>query len=175
MALVLGLYSACRAQGTSAPAYPESIDGLKSLMRDIYTAIEQGDEERVHVLTKSLMLPNHETWYVQVFGDDVGAKAAADYGRLLPFFDENGLMAESYREIVDAGRSQISAERFERAPDRDANGNQNATLAAMENPVPLYSVRFIEQGERYGTHVYSFAYVDGTFRWIGKRIPMEQR
>ena len=166
LALTLCLLCPLSTPAQEKPAYPDSAAGLKSMMTDLYTAAKDGDQKKTDALVKSLALPKHEAWFKEVFGADKGAKVAAEYAKVLPMFaaDIEKLLAK----LVKEGQSEIAVLRFEKAPDPKAVGLQNDALAAMKKPVPIYSVRFVKPGEKLGQHVYSFVYVDGGFRLVGK-------
>jgi hypothetical protein len=48
--------------------YPESADGLKSLITDLLTAIKSSDTLKSSQLLTSLDLPNHREWFLKSFG-----------------------------------------------------------------------------------------------------------
>ncbi|MBA4192100.1 MAG: hypothetical protein C0467_29325 [Planctomycetaceae bacterium] len=135
-------------------------------MTDLYTATKEGEKQKAADLAKPLVLPKPETWFKGVFGDEKGTKMTAEYNKVVPKFE--GDIEQLFAKVVKAGQSEISVLRFERAPDPKAVGYQNDAMAVMKKPVPLYSVRFVKPGDRLGQHVYSFVYVDGGFRMVGK-------
>jgi hypothetical protein len=70
---------------------------------------------------------------------------------------------------VKDGRTFVSVTKIESATDDNGTGSQKQALAAMKVKVPLYTVRFREQpGTSSGYTLWSFVYVDGGFRFIGK-------
>jgi len=168
LALAIGLLGAmpAAAQEKKDPAYPETADGLKSQIADLYRATKDGDKKKGAELAKALSLPKHEAWFQEIFGEEKGTKLAADYGKQLPKLE--GDIGQLFAKAVKAEQSEFQVLRFEKAPDPKAVGAQNDALAAMKKPVPLYSVRFVKPGEKLGVHIYSFAYADGGFRLVGK-------
>lgn len=154
-----------RAQGKK-PAYPDSVDGLKRLMTDLYAAIKAGDRARSSMMIGSLALPAHESWFRTTFGDAAGARVATEYGNVLPRFESE--LGGLFEKIVREGQSDIQVRRFDRAGSPDAVGLQNDAMATMKVLRPIYSVRFVRPGERLGQHLYSFVFVDGAFRLAGK-------
>ncbi len=166
-AVVLTLAAApLAAQQAKGPAYPDTPDGLKRLMTDLYAATRDGDAKRSSALIGSLVLPRHEAWFKQVFGDRKGPQLAAEYAAVLGRFEPE--LAQLCAKIVKEGQSEIRVRRFDKAPDAQAVGLQNDALAAMKSPRALYSVRFVKPGQPLGQHVYSFVYADGGFRLVGK-------
>jgi hypothetical protein len=147
-------------------SYAESTDGLKKLMSDILDAQKSGDKDKFDSLVKSLKLPDADAWFKKVFGDDKGPKVAAQYKSNTDALEQD--LARLFTKIVNDGQTEIKITRLEKADDPQATGNQKDVLAAMKNPVPIYSARFVKPGETLGMHLYNYVYVDGTFRAVGK-------
>jgi len=158
------LGAACMTK--SKVSYPESTDGLKKLMSDILDAQKSGDSAKVKSLVKALELPDAEAWFKNVFGDDKGAKAAAQYKTNTAALQTD--LERLFAKIVSDGQTEIKITRLEKADDPEATGNQKDVIAAMKNAVPIYSARFVKPGETLGMHLYNYVYVDGTFRLAGK-------
>jgi len=165
MLLFTILAAACMNKSNKA-SYPESTDGLKKLMSDILDAQKSGDTAKFKSLVKDLELPAAEGWFKNVFGDDKGAKAAAQYKSQTSALQQD--LEKLFAKIVSDGQTEIKITRLEKADDPQATGNQKDVIAAMKNPVPIYSVRFVKPGETLGMHLYNYVYVDGTFRLAGK-------
>jgi hypothetical protein len=72
------------------------------------------------------------------------------------------------KKFASDGKTEISVERFTQADDPMANGNETYALRHAKQPLVLYSVRITPPGKRMGIHLYSFAYVDKGFRFLGK-------
>jgi hypothetical protein len=159
------LATACFTKSNKV-SYPESTDGLKKLMSEILDAQKSSDKGKFDDFVKSLELPDADAWFKKVFGDDKGSSVAAQYKT-----NSSGLkqdLARLFGKIVTDGQTEINVTRLEKADDSLATGNQKDVLAAMKNPVPIYSVRFVKPGETLGMHLYNYVYVDGTFRLAGK-------
>jgi hypothetical protein len=159
------LAAACMNKSNKV-SYPESTDGLKKLMSDILDAQKSGDTAKFKSLVKDLELPDAEGWFKNVFGDDKGAKAAAQYKSQTSSLQQD--LEKLFAKIVSDGQTEIKITRLEKADDPQATGNQKDVIAAMKNPVPIYSARFVKPGETLGMHLYNYVYVDGTFRLAGK-------
>lgn len=154
------------ARAGKEPEYPDTVDGLKKLMAEIYLETQQRKEAQIAGRFKSLVLPNPEAFYKGVFGDEKGPKVAAEYAERVKSFEADA--SRLFAKVVRDGQSDIRVLKFEKSPDPGAVGLQNDVLAAMKKPIALYSVRFVKPGERLGQHVYNFIYVDGAFRLVGK-------
>jgi hypothetical protein len=147
-------------------SHPDSTDGLKTLMSEILDAQKSGDKDKFDGFVKSLELPDADAWFKKVFGDEKGSSVAAQYKTNSTALKQD--LSRLFGKIVADGQTEIKVTRLEKADDPLATGNQKDVLAAMKNPVPIYSVRFVKPGETLGMHLYNYVYVDGTFRLAGK-------
>src|SRR5262245_20219371 len=103
---------------------------LQKLMEDTLTAVKAGQKDRVAALLKPLVLPDATTWFKKVFGDDIGAKLAADYNRMSPTLATD--LAGIFEGRVKDGRTIVSVTKVESATDPNATGLQKQALAAMK-------------------------------------------
>ena len=78
-------------------------------------------------------------------------------------------MTEKIRE----GNTQVSVSSISKPIDVRANGAQNHALQLMRQPTPLYTLRLIRPGQQRGTAYWSFVFVDGGMRFIGKLDGLE--
>lgn len=147
------------------PAYPKTTAGLKKQTDDILAAAKAKDEKKLQALVKSLVLPQPEEWFAGVFGPRKSKTLAREYAALVQ--NLNGL-EKLFQEMIAKGQTDVRVTVLEKIDDPAATGLQRQALASMAKPVPLYSVRMVKPGERYGMHLWSFAYVDGRFRIVGK-------
>ena len=166
------LLAAGPAFGQPAAAVPDTAEGLKQTITGIYEASRAGDNAKAAAMIRSLMLPGHEAWFKRVFGDAKGAAVAGEYTRELAKFERS--VGRLFVKVVADGRSDVRVLRFDRAGMPQATGLQNDAFAAMQNPQPLYSVRFIKPGEPRGTQVYSFVHADGGFRLVGRMSAVKE-
>jgi hypothetical protein len=162
LTLTLGLivFWALAAPAANDPAT------LKKLMEDTLAAVKAGQQDKVAALLKPLVLPDATTWFKNVFGDEVGAKLAAEYNRMSPSLVTD--LAGIFAGRVKDGRTIVSVTKVESATDPNATGLQQQALAAMKTKVPLYTVRFVEKPGMPGYTLWSFVWVDGQFRLVGK-------
>lgn len=143
---------------------------LQKLMEDTLAAVKAGQKDKVAALLKPLVLPDATTWFKKVFGDDIGAKLGAEYNSMSSTLPTD--LAGIFEGRVKDGRTIVSVTKVESATDPHATGLQKQALAAMKTKVPLYSVRFAEKAGMPGYTLWSFMYVDGQFRLVGK-MPMD--
>lgn len=151
---------------TRAADYPESAEGLKKLTSDIMAAQGAGKNDEARALVKTMLLPDHEKWFIKTFGEDKGKKLSAAYAPLTNGFEDE--LLKMYAQQLKQNRINLSAYKLESADDKNATGAQQKALAAMVQKTPLYGVRMVEPGKDAGFHLWSFVYVDGAFRLAGK-------
>lgn len=144
------------------PAYANNDDGLKKLMEDIVAAKKAGDKEKVSRLYQGLLVPNYEAWFKKTFGEEKGVKTAVEYKELTAKFEED--MNKWFDQILEKGGPEIQVTHVEKADDPEATGAQKTALAAMKQPIALYTARFAPAQIK----LWSFAYIDGGFRLVGK-------
>lgn len=161
--------------GVSASAsdisYPDTVEGLESLVQDILRAVKNQEQSEARRLAHSLELSDHEAWFTETFGESHGSKLAADYA---PVVGHVAQMSSLFEDLLKNEQTQVSVERFVRADDLDLNGYQSIALGAMKNPTALYSVRLSKNGDVRGFHLWSFVYSNGSFRWVGKMKPLRE-
>lgn len=153
------------ARPVPAVQYDESTEGLTELVTDLIDAVARDDEPDIARLLASLRLPEYESWFPMIFGDQRGAALASAYR---PQYEEIGLLVDVLREQRRAGLSEVGVERFQSADAPKATGYQSAALDTMKSPVALYSVRLSTPSGARTFHLWSFVYEGGTFRYVGK-------
>jgi hypothetical protein len=160
----------------AAPAsagQPESEAGLKTVIEELLAAGKAGDAARVEELARGMVLPDHEAWFRRVFGAELAAKLAAEYAKLIATLEKefDALLAQVLKE----NRTSVRVKAFRKADAPEANENQKRALRAMKTKVTLYSARLVRAEDKVGgIHFYSFVYVDGAFRFVGKLRALEQ-
>jgi hypothetical protein len=160
MSALLG--AACSDAGSIAAnaAADPGAAALESEVGGLLAAIADGDDEGARRRAGALALPDADRWF------------AAEYAPVAAALPQ---LVDALRPFA-ARRPTLSVERFTEATDTAATGYQAAALAAMDRPVPLYSLRLTlaedDAGPAVGYHLWSFADVDGRLRWIGKLRPL---
>lgn len=156
----------CTSARAANAAYEESADGLKKLNEDILAALKAKDDAKATQLIKSLELPNAAEFFKKTFGDEMGAKIGENHAKMSQSMTE-GLL-KSYKSQLAQNRTNVTAYKLTDAESKEATGLQSGAMKAMKQAVPLYGVRLIEPGKDAGMHYWSFVYVDGGFRMVGK-------
>ena len=168
LTLTLGviLFSTLPARAANDPAT------LQKLMEDTLAAVKAGQKDKVAALLRPLVLPDATAWFKKVFGEDIGAKLGGEYNSMSSTLATD--LAGIFEARVKDGRTMVSVTKIESATDPNATGLQKQALAAMKTKVPLYTVRLAEKPGMPGYTLWSFVYVDGQFRLVGK-MPMDPR
>ncbi|HEY7089096.1 MAG TPA: hypothetical protein VH518_13460 [Tepidisphaeraceae bacterium] len=163
--LVLCAVRSSHAGPATVPSYPESNEGLQMFMKDILAAAGDRDEARLLAMTESLRLPDPDKWFREVFGDEVGAKLAADYIKSNKNIGPQ--LAVLFLKMKNPRTLDVSITRVESPDDPKAKAYQQIALAAMKNPVPLYYADITNRRESV-VAVWSIVYVNGKFHLAGK-------
>ena len=147
----------------SIPSYPNTAQGLEKFMKDMMKAAKNGDHDVVAAYAKSLVLPDAESWFKSVFGDEHGARLAAVSDRVRSEIELSA--PDAVTKFLSEERTRVEAVRFDDSCNSRATDTEYPFLLLRERPEPLYDVRFGD-GQTESVWAY-FAYVDGGFRYIG--------
>jgi hypothetical protein len=154
------------APSTAQPgSYPDTVDGLHALLQQIVSALQTNDAAQAHTLTHNMILPDYQTWFPQVFGPELGAHIAKFYEKALPDFD--AIVADAISRFVGAGPVEITVTRFQPSELPEKETYAAKVIKAMQNPVPIYTVGINKPGEAAGSVPGFFAFVQGSFRYVG--------
>jgi hypothetical protein len=147
--------------------YANDAAGLDKLFTDLLAAAKKKDDARAKVYAESLKLPEPAAWFTTTFGAELGASLAAEYDAegYAGFGDS---AAEGLRGLLAQGRTDVTTSCHASADDDAATGYQVSALRAMKQPAPLCTVRISDPGSDKGYTLWSFTWVDGKFRFVGK-------
>lgn len=154
------------------PTYSDTVQGLESLMRSLVSAIQNDDAAEEARLLESMRLDDPKAWFNEVFEPRIAERLVAEYE---PLKGGIGHLVNALKGPIDAGQTDVKADRFD-APDmQGATGYQQVALARMKKKVPLYSVRLSTRDGKRTFHVWSFVHHEGTFRLVGKMREVEDK
>ncbi|HWP40600.1 MAG TPA: hypothetical protein VNL70_06705 [Tepidisphaeraceae bacterium] len=165
MLLALLQSPAARAQ-TTLPTYPENSEGLKQLFADLLGAAQERQGQKVYAFMHSLLLPDANKWFTDTFGEEIGRPLAEEYTREMEKFP--AAMTGLFLRLANPKDLKITVTAVEQSDDPNARIHQRFALAAMANPVPLYTVRLQKENSSSHITLWSIVYVDGGFRLAGK-------
>ena len=132
---------------------------LEALVGRLTEAAKVSDWKTFALEAKQLRLDDHEAWFTRVFGPTSGKRVAAEYVQR-----SKGLIVElrhTFEALFAEGGGPFEV--YEAAAYQ-ATGLQRRARFAMQVEVPLYTLRW----PRAGVTVWSFAYIEGQWRWLGK-------
>jgi len=145
------------------PQYPDSAKGLTALAQDIVSAIKKGDAATTRAYVNTLVLPDPNSWFPDVFEKDLGRESAAEYAEILPSLPS--ILAAAFQNVADSEPTAINGIRFVQTCDPKMDGNMIVLLSMRRHDKPLYEIRYGEGDMERA--IWAFAYVDGSFRYIG--------
>jgi TonB family protein len=159
------------AAAPAIPSYPDSTKGLEKLMKDMMKLVEAGDSGTLALYTRSLAIPDPQTWYKSVFGEETGLLLAnaSEPARSGVERDAQTTISSLWSKRM----TEIHAVKFENSCNDVATATEYPILLLREHDVPLFDVRF-HSDPHTGVLWGFFAYVDGGFRYVGdiqKRLP----
>jgi TonB family protein len=150
----------------SPAADAASPDGLKLLIRDVFTAMKSKDDQKVSSYFSSMTLPEHTAWFTKAFGPTEGARMDASYTDLLPGMPENLKKIFEYARKDDRTNPEVSV--VEKSGP--VSGLGRAVVDAMLTPIPLYIASGSNPKQQYGAAIGDFFYVEGAFRFMPTQV-----
>jgi hypothetical protein len=171
LSLLLGAgLTGCPPSGKDRPApaevipvgrYADGAAGLQALWRDLLTACQKDDRQRVHDLMASLMLTKPEL--AELLGPEKGAAMWPRYESLMVSLANAGAM-ELVAEVYEKKYDDVTVVRVDELPEGERLPAERQALAALAKKVPLYTVRVKRKTEPKGLRYDFFVYVDGRWR-----------
>ncbi len=155
------------APSALATAYPDSQDGLKKFVEDIFGAEKSADTGNISSYLSSLTIPDHGAWFMKVFGPVEGPRINAKYEVLLP--KQPGIISQRFKYAVSGGWTDITIREW-RKPAEGKLTLSGAVMDAMIEPTSIYIVEAAKPEEKYPAYIGDFIYVDGGFRYVDTEI-----
>jgi TonB family protein len=143
-----------------------SPDGLKLLIRDVFTAMKSKDGQKVSSYFSSMTLPEHTAWFTKTFGPTEGARMDAKYADLLPGMPQTMKRIFEYARKDNRTNPEVSV--VEKSGP--ASGLARAVVDAMLTPIPLYIVIGSNPKQQFDVAIGDFFYVDGAFRFMPTQV-----
>ncbi len=168
IALLLVMLAACGKGAPTVTHYDEGEAGFQAFADDFVAAARRDDGALVTALARSATLPDPAGWYTATFGAETGARLADEYTQSGVAKFPDGAAKVMRHLVTDAGRTKVETRRVVDAKDDRATGFQALAIGAMTKPVPLYAMRFQRPDGSKVYSLWSFAYVDGGYRFVGK-------
>jgi hypothetical protein len=143
--------------------YADGEEGLTKLAADLVAAAKAKDQEKLEKLCGSLALPDAGAFFKKTFGDEKGAALAGGYDKMKGEMPKG--LAKDLAKNVEKGRTEVHVKKAE---GDQATGAQKTATDTMKEKVALWTISLVEPGQKLGTSYWSFAYVDGAWRFLGK-------
>ncbi|MDF1699812.1 MAG: hypothetical protein P1V36_01440 [Planctomycetota bacterium] len=155
----------------AADAVPDTLAAFHARMEQLIAACKAGEPARAEADARELLLPDAKAWFTHAFGEgdervDGLVKEYAVRGAQVTS------LPEAIAERLAAGQTAILTERFIDPADDLATGYQTVALRAMKQPIGLYSLRLMKAEAESGWHLWSFAHVEGRFRFVGTLLAL---
>jgi TonB family protein len=71
------------AQASTAEAYPNTAEGLHRLLKDLLLTAKNDDQTKLWSQIAEMEIPNYESWFTHMFGQEKGESLAGPYGKSL--------------------------------------------------------------------------------------------
>lgn len=148
-------------EASRAPQAPSGVDArsLHALTEKMIAATQAQDWKGLAGLVLPLKLSDPQAFFAETFGAGPAPALSEEYATT-----SKGMMVEfraTLKAVLDEGGGPHSV--FQ-ARGFYAVGLQRRASFAMEREVPLYTVQF----DRAGVRLWSFAWVEGGWRYLGK-------
>jgi len=137
---------------------------LRKLMSTALTAARQGDQAKLKEIAKSLMIPEYEMWFKQMFEEEEGAKLGAAYR---VNFEQAEKSYPKLFEWVAQQEGELVIEDVKDLPKRSDSWCGQALAKAIKGDIFLYRVSVGQAdsaGLRSGRVAGYFALAGGAYR-----------
>jgi TonB family protein len=149
-------------------SYPETTDGLKAMVGELFTLEQAGDVTRSEAPYATLAIPDHKQWFEKTFGQAEGARLETKYVSSSEF--RAGLIRRLVKRAVADKRTLLNVQVFQK-PDDTSIVLAKAILSAMASPVTLYDAGNTTSPDDKSPFFFGyFVYVDGGFRYLDMNV-----
>ncbi|MHB8755050.1 MAG: energy transducer TonB [Candidatus Acidiferrales bacterium] len=123
---------------SAAETYPNTPEGLRSLIQQILQAARVKDRITENELIHSLLISDNSTWFTDEYGPGFGASLAAAYHREMPNLEDE------IRSVYEgnAKRGWTNPEILQYTDPEKVDSPIDAFLNCMDQIVPLYATAF---------------------------------
>jgi TonB family protein len=149
------------AQSTVAASYPNTAEGLHSLLTDLLAVAKSGDEGKVWSKIAEIEKPDYENWFTRTYGQEKGPALAGPYGKSLKLGEKQFEML--WMELANQ-EGEITINKLDAA-------NRKFDLAkkddALANPTDEFKADWEKTDTSAGPArqaIGYFCFVDGKFR-----------
>ena len=156
------------AQSIAPGAYPDSPEGLKSLLQDLFAWEKARDKRKSSRYLASFAIPNHYEWFVNTFGPTEGARLSMKYTELKA--ESASWLQKRVEAAVKDEKTQVDVSIYRNPPDSSAPLMQ-AALSAMVQHIAIYSAAGrLSVDDKSPHYLGEFIYLDGEFRYVERQV-----
>ncbi len=154
---------------TPAPAqialsYPDSPDGLRQMLQELFAAMRQKDGAKLEAFRKNMILPDYANWFVRAFGEQDGPKLAALYAKEVAEWDSH--LDDIFDPAARLKKRQIEVRRVEPAQ----KGPLHDVVVALKEPASFYAARIVDSRDLSAPRLGYYFYVSGNFRFVDAAV-----
>jgi hypothetical protein len=129
-------------------------------------AARNAQDVETAILGMAMTPDNAKSWFSKTFGPDLGTKLAQGWEEEV--FANLPKLVRPFKQAGAEGRTEVQVTKIQSASDPNATGAQKSAIQAMKTPVPLYTVKLVKPGASTGASLWSFAYIDGSYVFLGE-------
>jgi TonB family protein len=144
----------------AATADPKDLEALTQQIDEIFKALKAKQKDQFHKLVNDLRMPDEQSWFLKVFGTEMGRNMAERYADEWPRFEED--LEMRLKTDHDDKRTDISPHE---ATDPVFPG-ASQIAAIMKTPTVLYAVSASKHGKEEWNLSGVFVADNGSFRCI---------
>ena len=152
----------------SSSAYPDSPEGLKALLDDVFGALKTDDNAKISALLNNLAIPDYKTWFVKEFGPVEGQRLAVKYEEVAPQL--RGETEKLFQSALKYGTTGVTVTALQKPLDPSVRGLGGAIVEAMQEPITFYDADGESPTQQYPSFLGNYFYVHGGFRYVNGRV-----
>jgi TonB family protein len=162
LTLLACLNSSAKAQNKSTD-FPDTVDGLKSFLHSLAEIANSGDEAVTNTAFRRTEIPNAESWFSSVFGDDSGARLSVLYLATSSAREE-----ELKKQIVTVKtrEREILASALVASAGRPLAPLEQSLLSARKKSELFYSAKLVDLTDNSVIPLGYFVQVASQFRLV---------
>lgn len=147
--------------------YPESTEGLRSLLEDFFRVIRANDTPKHSQLLSVLSLPNHTEWFLKTFNSTEGPRLDAKYVEIQS--EASAAFQKRIETAIKDAKDRIIIREFKK-PVKTIRLFSAAT-EAMVKPIAIYEAEAnTGPGDVMPDFVGDFVFVEGRFRALDQQV-----
>lgn len=153
-----------RATTSSAPTYPDTIEGLRLLLTDMSAAARSGDQSKLDGFVRDMEIPDYEVWFTSTYGQEKGESWSGPYGDDLK--TNNAALERQIAQLAQSGGEFVT--RKVNDHPQPGKGLEWGMLQALNRPVDIFFAAWRSADARKdsnGDPIGYFVFVNGGFRW----------